>query len=204
MTKKQLIKKWKERDLSWSQISSFEYDPERWYQKYILGIEEPKTAELIFGSEVGKKLETDPTFLPQIERHNKMEHPFSCFFMDIKLIGYADSFCTMTKKKLNEFKTGVKPWDQKRVDQHGQLTYYCFMHYLMTRIKPEDMEITLWWMPTKRTETGDFKVKIEFVEPIENNIKMFRTKRTMNDILAFGARVKKVLIEMETYAKDHE
>lgn len=201
--RQQQIKTWKERDVSWSQISSFEYSPEQWFKKYIMGDEQSTSAEMTFGSMIGKKLETDPTFLPQIERHSKMEHEFKCKFGKLKLVGYADSFCTITGKKLNEFKTGVKEWDQKRVDFHGQLTMYCLMHYIMTKIKPEELDITLWWMPTKKTESGDFNHVIEFVEPIEKNIKMFKTKRTMADILNFGARINRVYKEMELYAKNH-
>lgn len=197
------IKQWKERPLSWSQISSFEYDPKQWFDKYILGIEQPKTPELEFGSMVGKKLETDPTFLPQIQRHNVMEHEFKCEFGGVKLVGYADSFCTITNRKLAEYKSGVKIWDKSRVDQHGQLTFYALCIYIMYGIKPEDIEIELIWMPTKRIEKGDLSVTIEFVEPIEENIKVFKTKRTMSDILKFGARIKKDLKEMELYALSH-
>ena len=202
-TRREQIEKWKNRDYSWSQHSSFKYDPEQWFRKYILGIESPKTAELEFGSTIGKKLETDPTFLPQIKRHSKMEHEFKCKLGNITLVGYADSFCTITDKKLEEYKTGVKPWDQKRVDEHGQLTMYALMHYLITKTRPEDVEIKLWWMPTRRVENGDFTVEIKFIEPIEENIKSFSTKRTMKDILNFGAEIKKVYRQMELYAIAH-
>lgn len=201
--RREQINNWKKRDYSWSQHSSFLYDPEQWYKKYILCIESPKTPELEFGSMVGKKLEKDPTFLPQIKRHSKMEHDFRCIFQGIPLVGYADSFCTITNKKLEEYKTGVKEWNQKRVDEHGQLTMYLLMHYLITKTRPEDVDIHLWWMPTRRIENGDFTVKIEFVEPIEENIKSFKTKRTMKDILSFGAEIKKVYRQMELYAIAH-
>lgn len=217
-TRKEQIKKWKERAYSWSQHSSFNYDPEQWYDKYIthgsctrelcaLGLAicpaNAKSPEMEFGSMVGKKLETDPTFLPQIKRQNIMEHEFKCKYGKIDLIGFADSFCTMTDKKLEEYKTGVKKWDQKRVDEHGQLTMYSLMHYLITKTRPEEVEISLWWMPTKRTESGDFSVKIEFIEPIEENIKSFKTKRTMRDILAFGSEINKTYRKMELYALSH-
>ena len=196
------IAQWKRRPVSWSQISSFEYDPEQWFKRYFLG-EESTSPELEFGKKVGKLLETDPTFLPQIKRQSKMEHEFKCEFKGMELIGYADSFCTITNKKMEEYKSGVKLWDQKRVDEHGQITQYALMHFVMTKIPPEELEITLWWMPTKREESGDFKVKISFIEPIEKNIKMFHTKRTMRDVLIFGERINKTRKEMEKYAKTH-
>ena len=192
------------RPLSWSAISSFIYDPEQWYKKYVLGEPQHTSAEMEFGSLIGKKLETDPTFLPMIERHNVMEHALEATFNGIPLVGYADSFCTLSNKKLGEYKTGVKKWDQKRVDEHGQLTMYCLMHYLNTKVRPEEMDIKLTWMPTKRVEGGDFNVNISFVELIEENIKVFKTKRTMNDILQFGVMIKKVYGEMQAYALAHE
>lgn len=202
-TRTEQIKKWKERPYSWSQHSSFKYDPEQWYRKYILGEDGGTSPEMEFGSMVGKKLETDPTFLPQIKRNNVMEHEFRCMFNGIELVGYADSFCSITNKELQEYKSGVRPWDKKRVDEHGQITMYLLMHYLITKTKPEDVKVTLWWMPTKRTEHGDFTVDIEFVEPIEENIKPFKTKRTMKDILSFGSEIKKTYKQMELYAITH-
>ena len=188
-----------QRPLSWSSISSFEYNPESWYRKYILGEKDPDSKEMIFGKEIGKRLETDPTFLPQIERHSKMEHPFSVMFNGIKLVGYADSFCDKTFKKLSEFKTGKKAWNKNRVDEHGQLDMYLLMNYITNKVKPEDVEVTLVWMPTK--EDGDFSIK--FVEPIEENIKMFKTKRTMLDILKFGQRINDTVKSMQEYVDNH-
>lgn len=187
----------KQRPLSWSAISSFEYDPEQWYKKYVLGEEQKLSAEMIFGKKIGKRLETDPTFLPQIPRHSKMEHAFNVMFGEIPLVGYADSFCDVTNKRLLEFKTGKKEWDQKRVDEHGQLTMYCLMNYITNKINPEDMDIQLIWMPTR--ETGSFD--IEFIEPIEKNIKVFNTKRSMVQMLSFAAKIKRIYKEMEDYAQ---
>ena len=204
MKKKEEIKKydWKDRPLSWSAISTFEWNPEDWYQRYVLNIQSDKTAELEFGSVTGKRLETDKTYLTMIKRHSKMEHEFKCPFPPVKagLIGYADSFCDKTFKKLNEYKTGKKPWDQKRADEHGQLTMYCLMNYVINKIKPENVEIELFWMPTK--DNGDFS--ISFIEPIEKHIKSFKTKRTMMDIIQFGRRIINVYKQMEQYAQNHE
>lgn len=190
----------KTRPLSWSAISSFEYDPEQWYKKYVLKEEDPASKEMLFGSLIGKQLEKNSSFLPSIIRHSKMEHCFKVTFGKIPLVGYADSFCTITNRKLAEYKTGKKAWDQKRVDEHGQLTMYCLMNYITEKISPEEIDITLIWMPTQ--ENGDFT--ISFVEPIEENIKIFKTKRTMQDILKFGARIKSTVKAMEEYAQNHE
>ncbi len=187
----------KDRPLSWSQIASFRYSKEQWYKRYVLDEKQIETPELKFGKLIGERIEKDPTYLPQIPRHNKMEHPFSVMFDGIKMVGYADSFCTETNKKLLEFKTGVKEWNQKRVDSHQQIDMYCLMNYITNKVRPEDMEIQLIWLPTKKKESGDFSVEIDFVD--EQNIKVFNTKRTMRDILKFGQEIKQTLKEMEEY-----
>lgn len=183
------------RPLSWSALSSFEYSPEQWYSRYILKEKQDESKEMMFGKSIGKLLETDPTFLPQIQRHSKMEHPFNVVFSGIKLVGYADSFCDKTFRKLSEYKTGKKKWDQKRVDTHGQIDMYLLMNYITNKIDPFEVEVTLVWMPTQ--ETGDFS--ISFIEPIKENIKAFNTKRTMSDILHFGQFINDSVTEMQKY-----
>jgi len=185
------------RPLSWSAIYSFEYDPEQWYRRYVLNEPQEPSREMIFGKKIGTMLEKDPTFLPQIVRLSKMEHPFKVVFNKIQMVGYADTFCDKTFKALGEYKTGKKAWTQKRVDEHGQIDMYLLMNWITNKIKPEDVDITLTWMPTE--ETGGFE--IVFVEPIESNIKVFKTKRTMMDIINFGNRIKKTVEEMNNYIK---
>lgn len=197
--KTEQLAKFKARKQSWSSFSSFMFDPEQWYKSYILG-EKPTSKEMDFGKEIGKKLETDPTFLPQIPRLSKMEHGWDVVFSGIPLCGYADSFCVHTLKKIKEYKTGKKVWDQKRVDEHGQLTMYALLNFITNKVKPEDTEFELIWMPTE--ETGDFQIK--FVEPIKDNIKAFKTKRTTAQMLQFGAKIKDLYRQMEQYIKDHE
>ncbi len=198
------LEKLNSRPLSWSSLSSWEWNKEEWAKKYLEGIETPPNAEMVFGSKVGKRLETDPTYLPMIPRHCKMEHEFKVNIGGVDLIGYADSFCTVTNKKLLEYKTSRPGWDKKKVDNHHQLTLYVLFNYITNKIKPEDVEIKLVWMPTQRKESGNFEVDISFVEPIEKNIVIFETKRTMIDILKFAAHVKKTFKEMQKFALAHK
>lgn len=192
-----------DRPLSWSAISSFRYDPEQWYAKYIMGEPTIENEEMRFGKKIGKKLETDPTFMPEIPRHCKMEHPFHVKYNGMDLVGYCDSFCTKTNKKLLEYKTGkhgAYEWNRKKVNEHGQLTMYCLMNYITNKVRPEDMEIELIWMPTKKTEDGNFEVKIEFDGPIQR----FKAKRTMRDILKFAKEIDETVRDMELYVRSRE
>lgn len=187
----------KKRPVSWSFISSFEYDPEQWYRKYVLRNEDTPTKEMEFGSKIGKMIETNPDFMIHVPRQNHMEFPFETKFSKIPIIGIADSFCTKTYKAGEEYKTGKKEWNQKRVDEHGQITMYTLMNYLIRGIRPEEVQWRLTWIPT--FEDGDFSIQL--VNP--QVVYSFETRRTMEEVLEFGARIKRVYKEAETYCKNH-
>ncbi len=187
------------RPLSWSAISSFEFDRESWYQKYVLGYK-TTSKEMEFGKAIGKKLETDSTYLPMVPRYGTMEYEFKVKLGGIKLIGYADTFDHQDGRRLGEFKTGKKEWDQNRVNEHGQLTMYVLMNQIQNKVKPEDVEITLTWMPTEIDE--DFNIR--FADDIESKIQTFKTRRTQDDINQFVVRLAKVYNEMKKYALSHE
>ena len=202
--------------LSWSAIALFtgvyggrktkEQCKEEWYKKYVL-FEKPtftprEKARMELGTTVGKKLEVDPTYLPQVPRLGKDEYKFLVKLnKNITLTGYADTFDHVTCKRLGERKTGAN-WDQKKVDDHGQITLYCLMNYIQNKINPEDTELHLCWLPTEEIESDDFKSIFKLVDNIEDNIITFKTKRTMTDILQFASFVKQTFYEMEAYCQN--
>lgn len=187
----------KKRPLSWSSISSFDFDPEQWYRKYALGIQDPKTKEMEFGSIVGERLASDPAYFPSIIRTGQYEFPLEFKFGAIPMVGYIDCWDKDTFD-LHEFKTGKKAWTQKRADEHGQFDTYLLGLWVMQKIKPHDVQLYLHWMPTR--ETGDFR--IEFID--EKVSHTFKTQRSMNDILRFGMRVNETYKRMEEFCKNHE
>lgn len=210
----------KDRPLSWSGMSAFEWRPSDWYLKYVVhgkctrddidkGTEafcvvtmmiDPncpvvkKTPELEFGSFVDKKIQYDSTFLPQLVRLPVLQHEMTGTFDGIPLLGYSDAFEELWQKyQLRDYKTGRKPWDQKRADETGQLTMYAFMLYLKHKLKPEWGDFYIDWMPTHYKDG-----KIEFIK--EGEIITFKTKRTMTQVLEFGTRIRKTWEAMEEYA----
>lgn len=186
----------KKRPLSWSAISSFEYDPEQWYQNYVLGIR-PTSKEMTFGSQVDKRLQEDPTFLPAVERYPIMQHEMRARLGKLELVGFADGF-DRSGLRLKDDKTGKKAWDQARADETGQLSMYALLLWLTEKIQPEKLELSISWLPTK--EMGDFTIQFRD-DPVVPHI--FYTRRTMRDILEFGQRINRVYKEMEAYAKAH-
>lgn len=195
-----------DRALSWSGLSCFdnpdypEYsDPEKWYQRYMLGIQDKPSKEMLFGGMIDKKIQNDPTFLPELERYPEMQLIMKPMYKDIPLVGYADQWDPKPKNlRLADDKTGKTPWTQARADKTGQLTMYATMLYLMNKTKPEDIEFAIRWMPT--TQHAD--LSIGFAKPFK--LQTFKTKRTMADILKFMAYIERTQKAMIKYTEDHE
>jgi len=181
-----------ERPLSHSQLGSFEWNKEEWYQTYILGNKKPPSKEMLFGSMIDKKIQHDPTFLPELIRFPLQQHELRTTYNGIAMIGFPDQL-DLDIPQLADDKTGKKPWDQKRADETKQLTMYLFMIFMMYKIPPEVFDCSIRWLPTR--EDGDFTIQL--VEPCVPQI--FTTKRTMTDILNFGAYINKTVKEMEDY-----
>ncbi len=184
------------RPLSWSAVSSFLYNPEQWYEKYILNKRSEENGAMRFGKYVGERLASDPTYLPEVPRGEEYEHELRCKVGNIPCIGFIDSY-TKTTKLLLEYKTAGTPWTQKKADGHGQLKFYALMLYLIDGIKPEDITIRLVSMQTKQNQ--DFTVS--FVDNMKPDI--FEVKLTMRDILTFGAELQKIVKDMDNYILIH-
>lgn len=189
----------KTRPLSWSAMSSFEYDPEQWFQAYPMGIKQPTSPEMAFGSVFGKSAEIGKPLAP-VTLLAKMEHPFAFMFGKIPMIGYADTFDPVFKSHIGEYKTGVKEWTQKRVDEHGQITFYALGNYTLDKVRPEDCAFFLEWIPTKKVWAKNglsYGIAFRDTPPMPIH---FDTKRTMKDLLQFGQRINRTVKEMEIYA----
>lgn len=192
-----------ERPLSWSSLSCFDDkdwgNPEKWYERYVLGIQEKPSRELLFGSKIDKLLQDDPEFLPEIERYPLMQYKLEADYKDIKLLGYPDGWDPYNdRKRMVDYKTGKNPWTQKKADETGQLTMYATMLYLAEGIKPEEIDFEIVWMPT--TQHAD--LSIGFVKDFK--VQIFKTKRSMTDVLKFMARIEKTYKAMIKYSEDHK
>jgi len=203
------LEKFKARPLSYSSLNSWQWDKDhgtdRWAKHYLEDINDD-SPELRFGKAFATSIEDGTCKVKELmdKIPNTKEYKFECKFGDITLIGFGDDFCALTFKKLNEVKTGAAEWTQKRVDEHKQLDMYCLQNFIINKVRPEDVDITLFWVPTERTEIdngdfGGFDYSIDFKKPIE--VKSFKTKRTTKDIMNFGAYIKKTYKEMLAFAE---
>lgn len=187
----------KKRPLSWSAISSFEYDPEQWYRKYVLKQEEPPSGPMIFGKENGERIAADASFIPHLRRGEIYEYELRAKLGKIPLIGFVDSYVPHTD--LEEYKTGMKAWDQKRADEHGQITMYLLMLFMTHGVRPESVSCRIHWLPTAMQRN----FSIEFTQPDDILVHSFETKRTMVDVMKFAERINDTYAEMLEYCKDH-
>lgn len=90
---------------------------------------------------------------------------------------------------IHEYKTGKKPWTQKMVDNHGQLTFYAIFKFLKTGKLPK--KILLYWLPTY--DDVDGSVKLAQIQPT-----VFETTRTMSDIALMIPKLKRVWKEINS------
>lgn len=165
--------------------------------------------EMQFGKDFAKAIEDAKKKNPEnaflsIELHGqklvlntycKVEHLFKVNFNDITLVGYADTFCDISKNNIKDFKTTKTMWTQDKADKNPQALMYILMNYITNKIKPEDVDFVFECYLTQ--ETGDFIMK--FVEPIRPVV--FKVHHSMKDILQMGARIKKARKEMEKWAR---
>lgn len=187
--------------LNWSSISSFEYNRERWFRNFILG-EKSSSEEMSFGTMIDKKIQVDPTFMPNLPRYELMQHKMTVMFNGIQLMGTPDGINLKKNKQLADYKTGRLKWDRKRAQDHGQLVMYLLLLYITEKVKPEEFDCFIHWLPTKLEENGNFERKITLIS--ETEFKTFKVKHTMQDLLAFGLRIKKTYAEMELYVQNHD
>lgn len=197
------------RAVSWSALSCFAPidhlgnknqwgDPEKWYQRYILGIKEKPSKELLFGSFVDKEIQNNPEFLPELERFPFQQHTLKPFYKDIPLIGIFDQWDPYPEqKRLADDKTGKNPWTQKKADETGQLTMYATLLYLAEEINPKEIDFQIRWLET--TQHAD--LSIGFVKDMQP--KYFDTKRTVSDVLVFLGWIERTYKEMQAYTKAH-
>jgi len=174
--------------LSHSQLQLWERDQNEYYNRYIEGIEQPRTAYLELGHrlavamENGKDEGDDPAinhlvlFLPT---YQEKEYEIKAKFEGIPLLGKLDSF-DPKGLRIREYKTGKNKWTQRMVDEHGQLTFYALLVWLKYKKFPS--EIHLDWAETKE-EDGDLFLTGEY--------QTFSTKRTLKDLILMGGRIEK-------------
>lgn len=136
--------------------------------------------------------------MPDLPRYELMQHKMKVMFNGLLLFGTPDGINVSTKhlKELWDYKTGKAKWTETRAQEHGQLLFYLLLLWITEKIKPEDFECGIHWLPTR--DTSDFK--IELIS--ETKFQSFKVKHTNLEVLKFGAYIKDVHFEMEQYIEN--
>ena len=175
--------------LSNSQIECALNYPAQYVNRYIYKIQDEVSPQQAFGKVVTDILEgrvkcTKEFLKPlsKVKRAEKndvgLEATFTRGKDKVKVIGYLDGQIGEGKDiQQLEYKTGVHPWTQDRVEKHEQLKLYAALHYEKTKFIPPQ---ELIWIPTKKE--GD--VVTICGEPVS-----FKVQHTMTDVLYAVKRV---------------
>lgn len=185
------------RPLSYSSLSSWEWDKEQWYSSYILGIRST-SKQMTFGSIIDQKIQSDPLFMPNLPRYEHMQYKMTGIFSGIPLVCIADGVNLTKSYDVADYKTGVKPWTSKRAKDTKQLDMALLLLYINKKISPEKVALCIHWLPT--TEDAEDTMKLIS----ETEFVTIKTKRTMQDILNFGVYLKKTREKMIKYIENHE
>lgn len=178
--------------ISPSSMSQFKYDAEVWYDSYVLGNRKSPNSAMQGGIDVGERIVSDKTFLPSIPRGGVFEQKLGAVIKDIRIRGDIDQWFPNIPA-IHEYKTSSNKsrWNQKRVDELEQITFYCVLVYLNYDIRPEDLELKLFAIPM--IESGDFRVRQE------GKVICYETKRNMLELLNFIIEIKKTHKAMEDF-----
>jgi hypothetical protein len=173
--------------LSWSQLALLEKSEYEYVVRYVYGEGIKMHPLLKLGKAFAEAVELEQEELPLdfeiakllMPKFEKKEFTLKGMVDDVPILGVLDGF---DEKDLviHEIKTGTFEWTQNYVDKFGQLTFYAMLVYLNYGRLPN--KIFLYWIPSK-LEIGEFV--------LTSDIKTFETKRTMEDLLDIGVRIKK-------------
>ncbi len=143
--------------LSWSAISCWNSNPERFRREYFENGQKLDTKFLRFGKGIAKMIEEGKhtELLPDLIVYEKPEFEIRVEVMGVPMLAYLDGYDPVNNVFL-EYKTGKIPWTQAKVQKHDQLTLYATMLKALTGSMPEYCD--LYWIETKEgaVEVEDF------------------------------------------------
>ena len=173
-------------------MTLFEMSPEKYADQYLFGKKQRINRNMAYGSLLADGLEAgestgDPLLDLMMARLPKFELMDKSFEADlpngketIKILAKPDT-AQADYTAFAEYKTSVRKWTQKMVDESGQITFYATAMWLKTGKIPQDIElvdVVVGYEPDGRIQpTGD--------------ILRFPTKRTMVDMIKMTGRMKR-------------
>lgn len=172
--------------LSMSQMTLYERSPQEYADTYLYGKKQRISRNIALGSAMATGLEDDLSsgdpmldlMMAKLPKFELMDKPIYAELKDgkevIKLLAKPDS-AKADYTAFIEYKTSVRRWTQKMVDESSQITFYATTIWLLTGFIPKDIELVcvetaynpdgslsptgeMWRIPTKRSMTDIIKM----------------------------------------------
>lgn len=190
--------------LSWSSMDLLERSESKWIAQYLMGKEPPKSRAMDLGTKLADALEEDEftgdlmtdiivAKMPKLAIRDQIITANLNRGRGVEPIPLLAKPDTRNEdfSAFREYKSGSVPWNKRRVDECGQITFYATVGYIIRGEegrKPQLVEdIHLDWAPTKKEDPSDPHSKIIFT----GEVIPFRTQRTMADVLRMMLRMRK-------------
>jgi len=142
--------------LSWSQLTLWETNPDRYKREYFENKEKLDTKYLRYGKSIASKIETGDhkDELPNLVVYEIPEYRIKCEIGGVPVIGYLDGY-NPSDNTFGEYKTGKHAWTPAKVQKHGQLSFYATALRVLTGSMPKYCD--LHWLETVdvKGSTGD-------------------------------------------------
>ena len=186
--------------ISWSALQLLEQNPDEYYRIYFLGEKRFVSKHMEFGKEFARmrsgeippKDSATAFYLSLAPSFPKKEHPMRAISDGIHLYGILDSF-DVKIKGIGEDKTSTSPWTQKKVDAHGQFTFYALMIWIKYKKIPGPSFLA--WYETKEDEGGNIQ--------LTGKVKTFKTQRGLCDISLMRKRIEKAANQIHEMSIKH-
>jgi hypothetical protein len=160
--------------LSWSQMTCWLSNPERYRREYFEHSEKLDNKYLRFGKGMAKMIEEGKhkELLPDLVVYDCPEFEIRTTVNGVPILSYLDSYDSKSGNFL-EYKTGKHPWDQSKVQKHDQLLFYATALKFGLQKTPEYCDLV--WIETKEgtMEVDDFWHENENIINVTGRITSF-------------------------------
>ena len=184
--------------LSYSAWETWRKSKQQFRDRYYIGVESFQTRETIFGKKIAKLLEDNEKhpILSKVPRGEKAEFRIETEINGIPILAVLDSF-TPDTYSLFEYKTGRVIWDQQRVNQHMQLSFYAAC--IKAKYGFFDPHVLLIWLETELVGRNEIINGIDFSNDDDRDkevkmtgkIEVFTRKITDEEIRIISESIRK-------------
>lgn len=189
--------------LSWSQLSCWLSNPNRYRREYFESGKKLDTKYLRFGKGIAEMVEKGlhKQLLPDLIVYEKPEFEIKTNVLEVPILAYLDTY-NPEENIFREYKTGKIPWTKAKVIKHGQLVFYATALKHSTGKIPEYCDLD--WIQTKEggVEVEDFWRSNEKQVNVTGVIKSFHRPFDEREIEKMENLIVKVAEEIsEAYRK---